>query len=54
MLYSLTTLLGALTGGLHARRKGGNRFDIAQYAAVWGVLGFMVGIFATIVIGRYV
>ena len=54
MLYSLTTLLGALAGGLYARRKGGKRFDIAQSAAVWAVLGFMIGIFATIVIGRYI
>lgn len=52
MLYSATTLLGALLGGLTARRKGGNRFDIAQYAAVWAVIGFLLGMLATIIIGR--
>ena len=54
MLYSATTLLGALIGGFFARKKGGNRYDIAQYSAVWAVLGFMVGMFATIIIGRVI
>jgi hypothetical protein len=54
MIYSITTLLGAIAGGIYARRKDGNRFDIAQYAAVWAVIGFMGGMMATIIIARMV
>jgi len=31
-------ILGALWGGWKAKRRGGNRMDIAQYAAVHGIL----------------
>ena len=46
MLYSATTLLGALIGGVFARKKGGNRYDIAQYAAVCAVIGFVCAVLA--------
>ncbi|GAB1379833.1 MULTISPECIES: hypothetical protein [Pararhodobacter] len=35
-------VIGALWGGLSARRHGGSGFDIAQYAAVWGIIGALV------------
>jgi len=52
MLYSITTILGGVTGAIVARRKGGKRFDLAQYAAVFAVMGFILGVLATIVIAR--
>ena len=50
MIYPLAGLLiGAIFGGLMARRKGGNRLDVLQWAAVnamiFGVLGMLVLIF---------
>ncbi|MCB1389845.1 MAG: hypothetical protein KDK12_12005 [Rhodobacteraceae bacterium] len=33
---------GALWGGLQARRHGGSGFDVAQYAAVWGIIGVLL------------
>jgi len=42
-------LVGAVWGGLHARRRGGSGKDIAQYAAVWGIIGGLV--FVAIAVG---
>ena len=52
MLYSITTVLGGLYGFVFASRKGGNGFDKAQYAAVFAVVGFLLGVVATILIAR--
>ena len=45
-------MLGALTGGLTARRRGGKPADIAQWAAVWGILFGLVGLFLTLFLDR--
>lgn len=45
-------LIGAATGALAARRKGGRLPDLLQYAAAFGILGALLGVFATIAIGR--
>ena len=52
MLPILTALAGAVAGALFARRKGGKGFDMAQYAAVWAVIGGLVGLIALIVLVR--
>lgn len=52
MLIFAGLVAGAVAGGLTARRRGGNRLDIAQYAAVWGILGGLAGTVATIAIAR--
>jgi hypothetical protein len=44
--------LGALAGGLTARRRGGKPADVAQWAAVWGILFGLVGLFVTLVLDR--
>lgn len=36
-------LAGAFWGGYQARRHGGSVADVAQYAAVWGIIGALVG-----------
>ncbi|HMS96933.1 MAG TPA: hypothetical protein PKA03_17250 [Tabrizicola sp.] len=45
-------LLGAVGGGLRARARGGKRADIAQYAAVYGILFGLIGLFLTIYLDR--
>jgi hypothetical protein len=45
-------ILGALAGGLTARRRGGKPADIAQWAAVWGILFGLVGLFLTLFLDR--
>jgi hypothetical protein len=44
--------LGALGGGLYARRRGGKPADIAQYAAVYAILFGLLGLFLTLFIDR--
>jgi hypothetical protein len=45
-------ILGAVTGGLTARRRGGKRADIAHWAAVWAILFGLAGLFVTLVLDR--
>ena len=45
-------VLGALGGGLRARFRGGKPADIAQYAAVYGILFGLIGLFLTIYLDR--
>ena len=45
-------LIGAIAGGLTARRKKGSGFDIAQWAAVWALIGLILGFVALIVVSR--
>lgn len=47
-------VIGALWGGILAKRKGGRTADIAQYAAVFGILLAVLGLFITIAIERLV
>jgi len=44
--------LGAVTGVLQARRKGGNRLDMLQYGGVFAIIGAILGMFLTIGIDR--
>ncbi|OWJ78974.1 MULTISPECIES: hypothetical protein [Haematobacter] len=49
MLYVLLgTVVGAVVGGFRARARGGNGFDIAQYAAVHALIGGVLMVFVTI------
>ncbi|MDB2407523.1 apolipoprotein acyltransferase [Jannaschia sp.] len=52
MLPLFTAIAGAIAGALFAVRKRGNGFDIAQYAAVWAVIGGLLGLLAIIVLTR--
>ncbi len=47
-------LLGAIIGGLTARKRKGNRKDIAQYAVGYGMAFLILGLFVTILIDRLV
>ena len=52
MLPLLTAILGAVLGAITARRRKGNGFDVAQYAAVWAVIGGLLGFVVAIVVAR--
>jgi hypothetical protein len=52
MLPILSAILGAGLGALHVRRRNGTGFDVAHYAAVWGVIGGVLGLFALILLAR--
>ena len=45
---------GAVLGVVQARRKGGNRLDMLQYAAVFAIIGAITGMFLTIAIDRMI
>jgi hypothetical protein len=50
MLNIIGGLLGIALGLIMARRRGGNRLDMAQYAAVFAIIGFLVGTFAMLMV----
>jgi hypothetical protein len=45
-------VLGAITGGFTARRRGGKAADIAQYAAGFGIAFGLLGLFLTLFLDR--
>jgi hypothetical protein len=45
-------ILGAAIGALTAKRRGGRRLDILQYAAGYAIAFTLLGLFATIFIDR--
>ncbi len=52
MLPILTAIAGAILGTLTAKRRGGNGFDMAQWGAVWAIIGGLAGFLALIVLSR--
>ena len=46
--------IGALMGGLNAKRRNGNRKDIAQYAVGYAFAFAIVGLILTVLIDRSV
>ncbi|MCY4459039.1 MAG: hypothetical protein OXC26_01350 [Albidovulum sp.] len=42
---------GAVAGAVFAIKKGGNKFDIAQYSVGCGIAAAILGLFATIAAG---
>lgn len=53
MLVIGGALIGAILGGLTARRQNGAKLDIAQYAAAYAIAFAVLGMIATVVIDRY-
>ncbi|MEM8823086.1 MAG: hypothetical protein AAGF30_05695 [Pseudomonadota bacterium] len=43
---------GAILGAFMAWRRKGSGFDIAQWAAVFGIIGFLLSVLATILLTR--
>ncbi len=52
MLPWLALALGALVGVFLARKRGGNGFDIAQYAVVLGIIGWVIGYTIALIVLR--
>jgi uncharacterized protein YcfJ len=52
MIVVAGALIGAIAGGLIARRRGGKGLDIAQYAGSMGIAFAILGLIATVVIER--
>lgn len=52
MIAILTALAGAILGGLQARRRKGTIADILQFAAVYAIVGGLLGLFAAIILVR--
>lgn len=52
MIVIVLGVLGALIGGFTARRRRGNRKDIAQYAAGYAMAFMIVGMVLTVIVDR--
>lgn len=52
MIVIAGAVLGAATGVLAARLRGGRPLDMAHYAAVLGLLGLVLGMVVTVVLAR--
>lgn len=54
MLIIAGAVIGAIIGDRIAARRNGSRADRAQYAVVYGILLALLGLIATIAIGRMI
>jgi cytochrome c biogenesis protein CcdA len=52
MIVIFSTLFGALLGAQRARRHGGGKLDMAQWAAGFAIPFALIGLFVTIMIER--
>lgn len=52
MIVIIAAISGALIGGLTARKRRGNKLDIAQYAAGYALAFVIVGMIVTVLIDR--
>ena len=50
MILFFSATIGAIFGAVTAKRRGGNRLDIAQYAAGYAIAGAIIGLFLTLAI----
>ena len=53
MIVIISGVIGAVLGALTAKRRKGNRLDMAQYAAGFGIAFMILGLFLTILLGRF-
>ena len=52
MIVVVSALFGAALGVLTAKRRGGNRLDMAQYGGSFAILFALIGLFVTIFLAR--
>jgi len=52
MIYTIAGVLGVLLGAWRAKKAGGNKLDMAQYAAGHGIAFLLIGFIITLVIHR--
>lgn len=53
MIVIASMILGALFGALKAKRRGGNRLDMAQYGGVYMIIFTIIGVFVTFAVGSF-
>jgi hypothetical protein len=53
MIVIVLGVFGALYGGFTAQKRQGNRKDIAQYAAGFGIAFMIVGMILTVLVDRF-
>ncbi|MBT8413829.1 MAG: hypothetical protein KJO30_05805 [Boseongicola sp.] len=54
MIILASAIFGVLLGVSNARKRKGNRLDMAQYGAGYGIAFMLLGILVTVVIERIV
>lgn len=52
MIVLAGLVFGILFGAYTARKRGGNKLDMAQYAAGFAIAFMLIGLFATIFVER--
>ena len=52
MIWTAALILGALWGGVTAKRRGGRLADILQYAAVYAIALGLIGLAVSVVLDR--
>ncbi|MGR3711718.1 MAG: hypothetical protein ACU0A6_01155 [Shimia sp.] len=52
MFVIFGALIGALSGGYIAKKRGGKRLDILQYVVIYAMIFAMLGLFVTLIIHR--
>lgn len=52
MIVIVFAIIGAVLGGWTARKRNGNRKDIAQYAAGYAIAFIILGMILTVVLDR--
>ena len=52
MIVIVAALIGAIFGGITAKRRGGNKLDIAQYATGFAMAFVVAGLISTVVLER--
>lgn len=50
MLNILGAAIGIGLGVWTARRRGGNRLDLLHYGTIFGIIGFILGAFAMLIL----
>lgn len=54
MIILIAAVLGVFLGASHARRRGGNRLDMAQYAAAYAIGLMILALFLSLFLGRLI
>lgn len=52
MIVIISLIAGAIFGTQTARKRDGNRLDMLQYGAVYGIIFGLLGMFLTLIIEK--
>jgi hypothetical protein len=52
MIIAAGLILGVLTGAFTAKRRSGNKLDMLQYSAGYGIAFCLIGVIVTIALER--